>query len=133
MTVNGGSVVELLGVYNADGGLLGEMRYVVGHLLGRVECQLCDITHSPVRRKREWDLLVSRFPLPLRVVHRNEIPAGVDLDVRSARLPAVYAVDEAGRARDVLGPDDLAGVDGSVEAFEQLLLERLSIGRPGSS
>ena len=71
MTVNGGSVVEVLGVYNADGGLLGEMRYVVGHLLGRVECQA--LRHHPLTDAPQvgWDLLVSRFPLPLRVVHRN--------------------------------------------------------------
>ena len=48
-------VVEAVGVYAADGGVVGELTYVVGHLLGRTECSLCDVTHGPVRRKRAWD------------------------------------------------------------------------------
>ena len=58
-------VVELVGVYNADGGVAGEVRYVVGHLLGRAHCSLCDITHSPVRRKRAWDRMVGRTGCPV--------------------------------------------------------------------
>ena len=37
--------------YNADGGIVGEVRYVIGHLLGTAECALCDITHSPPQAK----------------------------------------------------------------------------------
>ena len=48
-------VSELIGVYNADGGLVGEATYLVGHLLGRTQCALCDVTHSPVRRKPAWE------------------------------------------------------------------------------
>ena len=32
--------MDLAMVYDADGGLVGEVRYVVGHLLGRAECAL---------------------------------------------------------------------------------------------
>ena len=51
--------MDLAMVYDADGGLVGEVRYVVGHLLGRAECALCDITHGPVRRKQAFDELVA--------------------------------------------------------------------------
>ena len=30
-------VSEFVGVYDADGGIAGEAKYVVGHLLGRLE------------------------------------------------------------------------------------------------
>lgn len=46
------AAVELVGVYDADGGLLGEAAYVVGRLCGTRHCALCDITHSAVRRRR---------------------------------------------------------------------------------
>jgi hypothetical protein len=37
--------IRLTGVYNANGGIMGELAYVLGHLVGARECNLCDITH----------------------------------------------------------------------------------------
>ncbi len=65
------TIRRLVGVYDADGGLRGELAYLVGKLSGR-HCSLCDITHSPVRRRRAWDDYVSTLPGPFDVVHRNE-------------------------------------------------------------
>ena len=65
------TVRRLIGVYDADGGLRGEIAYLAGKLAGR-HCTLCDITHSPVRRRREWDSYTSSLPVPFDVVHRNE-------------------------------------------------------------
>ena len=62
-------------VYDADGGLAGELRYVVGHLLGRAECSLCDITHGTVKRKAAFDELVGAVEADghgVEVHHRNE-------------------------------------------------------------
>jgi len=64
-------VRELVGVYDADGGLRGELAYLAGKVRGR-HCSLCDITHSPVRRRQEWDAYVATLPVPFAVVHRNE-------------------------------------------------------------
>lgn len=119
------SVREVVGVYAADGGLVGEVRYVVGALFGRAHCTLCDITHSPVRRKRAWDELVARLPLPMRVVHRNELPPELVAHVRPEDLPEVYAVTASGTVRRLITRDELGSLDGSVEAFERLLAPRL--------
>ncbi len=121
-----GQPVQLLGVYNADGGVRGELAYVVGHLLGRVECQLCDITHSPVRRKRAWDQFVQEFAIPVAVVHRNEVPAEFAQAVDVERLPAVYARYADGHVDEFVERSELARAAGSVEAFENLLLAKLS-------
>ena len=45
-----------MGIYNADGSLLGEISYVVAKYTGRGHCELCDITHGTFRRKRSWDV-----------------------------------------------------------------------------
>lgn len=39
---------RLLAIYDADGGLVGGVRYVVGHRLGSAACALRDMTHSPM-------------------------------------------------------------------------------------
>lgn len=120
------SVVELLGVYDADGGLAGELRYIVGHLLGTAECSLCDITHSPLRRKPAWDALVRELDPPLTTVHRNEVPGRFAPLVAASPLPLVAAASSDGRVTVLLGPAELAACDGDVERFRAALLARLS-------
>ena len=34
------------GVYHADGGIMGELRYVIGAVFQGNHCSLCDITHK---------------------------------------------------------------------------------------
>ncbi len=108
-------VDRILGVYNADGGLVGELRYIVGHMLGTVSCALCDITHSPIRRKREWDALVAELGVHVDLRHLNE------LDDREAaavgdRAPLVL-VERNGMLEPLLDAAQLDALDGSVSAF----------------
>lgn len=123
-----------LGVYDADGGLVGEIAYVVGHLLRRTECALCDITHS-WRRKPEWDAMVARLAVPFELAHRNEVTDAAALAVIGrAGLPVVLARDAAGSWHPVLRRTDLEGADGSVAEFERLLrATREPAQRDGSS
>jgi len=41
--------VDYVGIYNADGSLLGEVSYVLAKYTGRGHCELCDITHGTFR------------------------------------------------------------------------------------
>ncbi len=125
---------SLLGVYDADGGLLGEARYVLGKLRGTSHCGLCDITHSSVRRKKEWNALVNRFDAPIKVVHRNELPAGAAADIAKLRLPVVVGLTAEGGCRCLLSADALDSCAGSVADFEAALAKALaapSVGSPG--
>ena len=47
-------------------------------------CSLCDITHSPWRRKPAWDAMAAGLSVPIRLVHRNELEE--DLAAVVARL-----------------------------------------------
>lgn len=119
-------LTELVGIYDADGGLVGEARYVIGHLLGTAECALCDITHSPVRRKPAWDRMVAALPLPLRVVHRNELPGWARPAGTDAVLPAVLGRRRDNEVVEVLDRAALAACDGDVERFRAALDAALS-------
>jgi hypothetical protein len=116
------TVTSLIGVYDADGGVAGELRYVVGHLLGRAECSLCDITHGRLRRKAEFDDLRDRIGVPFDVVHRNERTP--ELAAATGALPCVVAITSGGRDV-VLGPDDLRECAGDVGRFERDLRDAL--------
>ena len=49
------------------------MSYLLGHYLKGASCTLCDITHSPFRRKASWDAAVARLGIPFDLLHLNEL------------------------------------------------------------
>lgn len=119
------SVQGLVGVYHADGGPMGEAKYVVGKLLGTAHCALCDITHSPVRRKPAWDAMVSRLGVPFELVHLNELGADIAAATAQHGSPSVLARLSDGTVAPVLLAADLDRLGGSVDAFAEALQHAL--------
>jgi len=116
----------LVGVYHADGGPLGEAKYIFGKLLGTAHCALCDITHSPVRRKPDWDRMVAGLGVPLELLHLNEMPPDVARATARAGSPVVLARLSDGTIEPVLHADELEVLGGSVEAFSDALQTALA-------
>ncbi|GAA4718790.1 hypothetical protein GCM10023216_04090 [Isoptericola chiayiensis] len=109
--------VELVGVYHAEGSLLGELRYVVGRARGTAHCALCDVTHGTVRRKRSWDEYVAGLDVPLRLVHLDEMPDDVARAVARWGSPVVLGRTAEGELAPVLDRDQLEALGGDVDAF----------------
>lgn len=118
------AVQELIGVYHADGGLVGELRYVIGHALGRTQCGLCDVTHSPVRRKPQWDRWVASLGVPVRLYHLNEMPADVAAVVARVGSPVFLVRTDEG-VEPLLEPQEIDAVAGSVDDFAAAVAARL--------
>ncbi|WP_147144528.1 hypothetical protein [Stackebrandtia albiflava] len=117
-------ITELIGVYHADGGLLGELSYVVGKLRGTAHCGLCDITHRGLGRKPEWDRMVQDSGVPFTLLHRNEC----DEPIRAAcsgRTPCVLARTGSGLTH-VLGAAELDACGKDVTAFKVALTAALT-------
>jgi len=119
-------ISELIGVYHAGGGVVGEARYVIGHLLRLTHCALCDVTHSPVRRKPEWDRMVAGLGVPFVLLHLNELPPDVAEVVAREGSPLVLARLRDARLSQVLGAADLDVLGGSVDAFAAALRAALT-------
>ena len=118
-------VVEVVGVYNADGGVVGELSYVVGHLLGSADCSLCDVTHGGLRRKKEWDAKAAQLPVPVRLVHRNETSEEEKDLIEGSGLPVVIGRRRDGSLTTLVPPLTLASAEGSVDAFFDSLRQAL--------
>jgi len=114
--------VRYLGIYDADGGLAGELRYVIGHLFGAAECALCDITHSPVRRKPAWDRMVAMLGVPFDLRHRNELTETEQTATSTMGLPVVTAELADGRFLRVLDAVALAACEGDPDRLRAALL-----------
>ena len=113
----GGSrtVLRLIGVYDADSTLRGELTYWIGARLGRAHCALCDITHGSVRERGEWKRCREDLPVPFETWHRDDRPAEVAAAVGDV-APVVVADTEVGLVR-LLGPAELEACDASPQAL----------------
>jgi hypothetical protein len=120
----------LIGVYKADGGIIGELSYFIGHVFGTRECSLCDITHSPFRKKHEFRELEARlsdeFGVGFRLVHMNERNEE-ELQASSGREPCVLLQHEDGAISMFLDFAELKVAAGSVKSFEKLVRTRLDL------
>jgi hypothetical protein len=122
------SVTRLIGVYDADGGLLGEAAYVWGKVRGTRHCALCDLTHGRVRRRPEWDRMVAELGIPVDLLHLDELPPDVHRVVAACGAPVVLA-RTAGGLRPLVGGAELDALEGSVARLGDLLRARLAADR----
>ena len=112
------TVRELIGVYDADGTLLGEARYWIGARLGRTHCALCEITHGLFTERADWRRCRDRLDVEFRTFHRNDAPA----DVLAAGSAPPFVIARTDRGLVVLlGPAELDACSGDVEEFSQAL------------
>jgi len=120
----------LIGVYNADGGLVGEVSYFLGHLIGVKECSLCDITHSPIMKKKAFKEFEARLRakrgIDVRLVHMNE-RTEAELAASKGREPCVLLQYEDGSISMFLDYEELKAAGGRVNSFEKLVESRLNI------
>lgn len=121
---------RLIGIYKADGGIIGEVSYFLGHLVGVRNCSLCDVTHSPFKKKAEFKKFQARLlenhQLEVSLVHMNERSES-ELAASKGREPCVLLQHEDGSMSMFLDYEELAAAKGSVRSFEKLLESRIAI------
>lgn len=120
----------LIGVYKADGGFVGEISYFLGHLIGVKECSLCDITHSPIMKKKAFKEFEARLradrDIDIRLVHMNK-RTEAELAASKGREPCVLLQYEDGSNSMFLDYEELKAAGGRVGSFEKLVESRLAI------
>jgi len=107
------------GIYQAEGSLMGEVRYVVGRMLGTAHCALCDITHGSVREKKGFVACREALPVPFKNVHLDERTEALTA-FTEGKTPCVVAHTDEG-LRLVIDAAMLEGCAGSVTSFRELL------------
>jgi hypothetical protein len=117
-------IERFVGVYEANGGLLGELSYVVGRALGQAHCSLCDITHSTWRRRPEWDRFTRSIPVPFELVHLNERDDTVGAATQGL-TPCVVAILRDQQVTVLVSADELEAAGGSIDHFADLLRNRV--------
>lgn len=116
-------VTTLIGVYDAEGTLLGEISYVLRKIAGQGHCALCDITHSWVGRRRSFDRCAISLGVPISLYHLDDQPEEIRT-LSAGRTPLVLAALEDGSVHELLSTSDLASCEGSPAAFVETIEKR---------
>ena len=120
-------IIRLVGVYDADGTLRGELAYWVGARLGRTHCALCDITHGLARERADWKSCRAGFAVPFDTYHRNDQPENVSA-ASGGVVPVVLAETDDGFVV-LVGPEELSACAGSVDQLTRAI--ELAVARAG--
>ena len=120
----------LIGVYNADGGIIGELSYVLGHLIGLRNCSLCNISHSPVKMKSSFKALqlklLEQHNIDVKMIHRNERTER-ETTASEGREPCMLLQHADQSISMFLDSAELKTLAGNVESFEKLIYSRLDM------
>lgn len=120
----------LIGIYNADGGLAGELAYVFGHLIGIRSCSLCDISHSPIKKKAAFKELekhlLSEHGMLVRMIHLNERNER-ETKASEGREPCMLLEYPDQSISMFLDATDLKALSGSVSSLKKLITSRLDL------
>ena len=120
----------LIGIYKADGGVIGELSYFFGHLIGIKSCSLCDISHSPVKKKSAFKKLEQELlrdhGIAIKMIHLNE-RNDRELKASAGREPCMLLEYPDQSISMFLDAVDLKALSGSVASLRKLILSRIDL------
>ena len=120
----------LIGIYNADGGIVGELTYFFGHLIGVRSCTLCDISHSPIMKKSSFKELekhlLAEHGILVRMIHLNERNER-EQKASEGREPCMLLEYPDETISMFLDSTDLKALSGSVSSLKKLISSRLDL------
>jgi hypothetical protein len=120
----------LIGIYKADGGIVGELTYFFGHLIGVRSCSLCDISHSPIMKKSSFKALerhlLTEHGILVRMIHLNERNER-ELKASEGREPCMLLEYPDQSMSMFLDSTDLTALSGNVASLKKLILSRLDL------
>ena len=118
------NITELIGVYDADSTLLGEVSYWVGARLGITHCSLCELTHGLFTKKSEWTQCAESLSIPFRLFHRDDAPNDV-IAALAGHFPAVLQRTD-NDVSVILTKEELERFEGRTADFAQWITNFLS-------
>ena len=117
-------MTQLIGVYDADASVWGEVSYWVGARLGVRHCSLCDITHGMFREKEEWKKCREQLGVHFSTFHRDDQPDDVR-DFLDGDYPAVVLRRDDGSLVLLMNEAQISECGHSPELFIAEIQRRL--------
>ena len=115
--------MKIFGIYQANGGVIGEISYVFRKLVLNENCSLCKVTHGGLIRKSDWKEYLSKLNIHFELLHINEQPSDM-ASYTKGKTPCIIA-DIGGNYVSLMNSGIIDGCNGSVEKFSRILDESL--------
>ena len=111
----------MLGIYNDNGGIIGEIKNFAGKFFANQHCSLCDITHG--KAKNEWAKCEKNLPITIDFIHLNERNEAVKKYTNGV-TPCVIGKTATGYVT-VVTKYEMNETNGNVAEFEALIKKKL--------
>lgn len=119
------AIVKFVGVYDADGTIVGEVKYMVGKLFGTTSCALCDLTHgTKLKGRDDYRACAASLPVPVELFHRNDQPETIRA-LTIGKLPCIIAVYQSGSHALAIEREALEACSKDVNKLRALILALL--------
>jgi hypothetical protein len=116
------TIVKFVGVYDADGTTVGEVKYMVRKLFGTSSCALCDLTHgTKLKGRDDYKACAASLPVPIELFHRNDQPETIRTHT-NGKLPCIIAVHQDGSFTMAVEREALEACNKDVDKLATLLL-----------
>ena len=124
MTSSKHKIVRVIGIYDADGTIIGELTYFWQKTFRGRHCTLCDITHGAIKMRSEWNLAVAELGFEFELLHRDEATLR-HTSVQGYQTPCVLAQGESGEIFLLLNSEDLGLCDKSPAALMKVIRSKI--------
>ena len=102
-------------IYNAEGSIIGELKYLLLKYFYGFKCSMCEITHNSFSEKKEWRKLVSNSSYIIKAVHLDEQPDDL-YQFSIGKAPCVVGENSKG-FKLIFTSDELNSFKGDVQQF----------------
>tara|TARA_B110000444_G_C18514979_1_gene443984 strand:+ start:66 stop:440 length:375 start_codon:yes stop_codon:yes gene_type:complete len=118
-------IKKIICIYNANGTLKGELKYIYNKLFKNIKCSMCEITHNTFMFKKKWDERCSGFNYKIECLHLDELPKDIK-ELVTDNAPCVVAQTNSSNII-LLKNNELVKIDGSVDLFFNALEMKIQI------
>ena len=109
------SVRKIYCIYNAEGSLKGELKYLYKKYFKDIKCSMCDITHSTFTQKKKWKNKCLTFPLEIECMHLDELPSDIKILVNDKTPCVVAQINSTNKI--IIKDEELIHMEGDVDSF----------------
>lgn len=95
----------LLFVYNADSGLFNLLSDIAKKSFkGEGTCSLCDLTHNPLKVKKEWQEFVEQLPVKAVFDYKDTF-LKTHTDIGGVSFPVIFLKENDGSLHELLSAE----------------------------